>query len=243
MKDGKNIFIENDQEHISSLESKILDIADTLFKDHGVISLSSLIQICNQKLKMPNKELISIILQLIHSNKIKKVSTILSKNIKNIIENNKSDNKTEQLTSLIIRNNKRKEIYLLLKSNQALTFSELKKITKLGNNQLNLYINQLVNFQIISFFNFGHSKVFYLSSEDKNSVIINYLLKKKYYREILVDLKKQKKRLAELVDILSVHHSTAQYYLKQLISLEIINIDRERNISYYSLKPNFRDLI
>lgn len=233
----------NNKDHYSDLEEYIVDIAESLKNTDGFISLSSLIQVCNQKLRISHKELFSIIIKMVNSNKIKNVSTIISKNIKHLIEKNLIEDGTEQITSLLMRNINRKQIYLLLKTYNGLNFSELKKYTKLGNNQLNLYLNQLINFQIISYFNLGHSKVFFLSSNPRNSVIIQYIKNKNYYREILFELKNQKRRLAELVNVLSIHHSTVQYYLKQLNSLGIIVQLQEGNIVYYCLKSEFFELI
>jgi len=222
-----------------SLESRLYEIAELISSTHnGKIPLRALIEISHKKLQIEESLLLKMISRMIQSEKLQNLSFILSESLVGLLRDNIMPGEDACLHGFILHNSQRKNVYNEIVLHPGIIFQALKQALNLGTNQLNIYLNQLVNFKLIKFIEVGQSKVFYSSETKKETALLNFLMAKDNFKKVIQILNRGPKRLMEIVHEVNIHHSTVQYIITILINVKVIRVIEQDDSRQYVLNSD-----
>ncbi len=192
---------EIDHSKIMNYLQKIIPIKGNLYLDKLEIKLQ-------RKFKITNQDAKSIIQNLNDKEILIKDS-----------ENNISIN--------ILANTNRKLIYNQIKENPGMFIFQLQKITNIGTFQILYHMGVLLQFNLIQQITINKIKIFGISEEKRENILIGFYLMKKINRDIITHLYSQPTGATLPECQLELNHipkSTINYTLQKLVHINLVSI-------------------
>ena len=141
------------------------------------------------------------------------------------------------LKEAIIENQRRKEIYLFLKSNPGIHMRELQRRLKLPLTSLEYHLDYMVRKKFLRREKTGRFARYYaylLTEKDKE--IISILRQKKLREIVMLAIAKNQISYQNLLTVLQLPSSTLSYYLKQLTDHNLISRERRGHENLYKVE-------
>ncbi|MBN1214269.1 MAG: hypothetical protein JXA99_02390 [Candidatus Lokiarchaeota archaeon] len=186
---------------------KIIQIAEDILVKKEYLNIKILETTAKRILKRPRKEI------------IEKIEFLINKKV--LIEGSKYTKKT------VLYNQFRRKIYNLIKKNNGINFSLLKKIVyekqSGSSGQLIWHIGMLIKFELIKKIKIGNSTIFIPFHIDEDYGRLNYFLKDKINKKIIsLMMSIEKINRAEIYKIINEKRQNVYYRLKVLTENNII---------------------
>jgi len=198
------------------LEVLVLDTIKGLQKKHIPFQLNSkFIEYCSQKLKISELDIYKVIYSLLHHKIIVPGSTLTQNEI--------------------LINSNRAIIYETIQNNPGIHIRELYTKIGLSSGVIRSHLLVLENFAFIRRKKYETPKFVLLFPKDYHETYDDYfvILKNDNDQRIVQLLLKNPLSLTELSSQLNLHHSTVQYHLEKLESLNIITRIIDNNITKF----------
>lgn len=137
----------------------------------------------------------------------------------------------------ILENEKRRNIYAVLEKNPGIHLRELQRIVDMPVATLEYHLDYMTRKRIVYAETEGHYRRYYtkpLSAEDKK--VLSALRQRKMREIVLIVLTNQKVKYQSLADSLKLPHSTLSFYLKYLVTKDILTREKIGYENLYRVK-------
>ncbi|MBD3254501.1 MAG: hypothetical protein GF383_05380 [Candidatus Lokiarchaeota archaeon] len=137
----------------------------------------------------------------------------------------------------ILKTDSRERVYSYIKSNPGANINELMSENNLGGKQVLWHLKFLRKYDFIREKKYGNQKAYYnVELDSENDDLLFYFRNEKVLK--IVDLLKREKNglvATNISEYLDMHYKTVKKYLKILLELKIITLNKDQNKKLYSL--------
>ena len=146
----------------------------------------------------------------------------------------------------ILKNEKRKEIFDLIKTNPGVNFSEIKNTFGFGNNYADWHLRLLERFQFIRTIKVGNNKVFFNFNLDSEYDEIRFYLRNEKVKQIITLMENNHTvfRGKEISEKLKIHYDTIKKYVGILEKFQVLDSDLDGKTTNYKLNlKNYKTVL
>ncbi|MHA1730959.1 MAG: winged helix-turn-helix domain-containing protein [Promethearchaeota archaeon] len=188
------------------------------------VRLDTLVQTSSRETNVPEDRVFRVLVDSIRGGELTRVRTLITERVKELIAE-PSLQGTDIAKRVLLANEKRAAVYGAIERAPGSTFSQLRKATGLGSSTLNLYLNQLVNFELVGFTTCRASKLFHLPGVPAARVKACFFLGKRNFRRTVELLAGGPARIGDVSRELDLHHSTVAYILNWLVEEGLVDVN------------------
>ncbi|MFX1569379.1 MAG: hypothetical protein ACFFCV_13540 [Promethearchaeota archaeon] len=217
---------------LDDVESVVLELVREYLTKKNFFSIRDIISFINNRVRYnPN----------INENRIELI-------LKDLLKKRVIIPGTKLMKNNIIEHPKRNEIFNFIKKNPS-NINEIMKVLRIGSNQALWHLSCLEKFQFIRSKQINNHKMFFKFDSNPKYDPFFYYLKKNIVQNIISFMIRENEalKITEIANGLKKNHTTIKKYMNVLISLKLINIEKEKNRNLYKLNQkkysNIRKLI
>ncbi|MHA1732394.1 MAG: winged helix-turn-helix transcriptional regulator [Promethearchaeota archaeon] len=226
------------------LREKILELAELYTRSQKKFYIKKFLPLATERLKISPEHTQRLLVQLLKEKKISRVRTLVREYVENLVSKGQIKEGRKVIPGMALRNERRRALFEFIRDNPGVNFSKIKKHVNFGTSTILYHLNLLEEFDIIKVRKFLKRKYYFEAHFPESACLPTIVMNKRNYRAIICLLARNPPmRLAEIRKEVGLHHSTVQYYLKNLVEYGFVNVHTTDAQKHYELTEMATEIV